>query len=208
MLEEDGKAVTLMWAGLPCKFGEATTKFPGFEGEAVRYPSVGLTSVEAVWEEVTDVENGLGVKPYIMTTARTAVAEINWSAEDARHSVRDMMSDPTNSNITTLEDFTAKTAGPGQPDQPATRQRFAWPLRTVQEDPEDGGNIDNGKSTHCVAMIKVISVTGGRPVQQTRGGGGGRPMGRQYRNRALTRANSRIRHAARGDAGSQKVCGL
>ena len=73
MLEEDGKAVTLMWAGLPCKFGEATTKFPGFEGEAVRYPSVGLTSVEAVWEEVTDVENGLGVKPYIMTTARTAV---------------------------------------------------------------------------------------------------------------------------------------
>ena len=44
-LEENGKKLTLLAAGLPCKYGEASSKFPGFVGEAPRYPSVVLTKV-------------------------------------------------------------------------------------------------------------------------------------------------------------------
>ena len=44
-LEADGKKLSLIAAGLPCRFGEASTKFPGFVGEAPRYPAVVLTQV-------------------------------------------------------------------------------------------------------------------------------------------------------------------
>ena len=55
MLEEDGKKLTLWAAGLPCKYGDASTEFPGFVGEAPRYPSVVLTKVSG-----KDRESGRG----------------------------------------------------------------------------------------------------------------------------------------------------
>ena len=44
-LEADGKKLSLIAAGLPCRFGEASGKYPGFVGEAPRYPAVTLTQV-------------------------------------------------------------------------------------------------------------------------------------------------------------------
>ena len=47
-LEADGKKLSLIAAGLPCRFGEASTRFPGFVGEAPRYPAVVLTQVRTL----------------------------------------------------------------------------------------------------------------------------------------------------------------
>ena len=46
-LEADGRKLALIAAGLPCRFGDATSKFPGFVGEAPRYPAVTLTQVRS-----------------------------------------------------------------------------------------------------------------------------------------------------------------
>ena len=86
-----------------------------------------MLQVDAEWEVVEDTPVGLAVVPYLTTTEAASVADLPWKPEDAKQAVRSFMASPTDSNMTALEDFYEKTAGPGQPETPATRQRVAWP---------------------------------------------------------------------------------
>ena len=79
-------------------------------------------------------ECGLGVRPYVMSTAG-AVGDMEWLPEDARASVRDYLADPVGTNADSLTEFMSKIGGEGEPDQPAIRQKHAWPARDVEELP-------------------------------------------------------------------------
>ena len=83
--------------------------------------------MDAEWEEMDDRANGLAIYPYLTTTEAASVADLPWKPEDAKQAVRSFMAAPADSNMTGLEAFCEQTAGPAQPETPATRQRVAWP---------------------------------------------------------------------------------
>ena len=115
-----------------------------------------MLQVDAEWEVVEDTPVGLAVVPYLTTTAAASVADLPWKPEDAKQAVRSFMASPTDSNMTGLDDFNEKTAGPGQPATPATRQRVAWPPareeEVFEEDPRQTGrpNLSLAREIVCV----------------------------------------------------------
>ena len=86
-----------------------------------------MLQVDAEWEVLEDTPVGMAVVPYLTTTEAASVMDLPWKPEDAKQAIRSFMASPTDSNMTTLDIFNEKTAGPGQPETPATRQRVAWP---------------------------------------------------------------------------------
>ena len=90
--------------------------------------------IDSEWEEMMVEECGLGVRPYVMSTAGP-IGELEWLAEDVRASLRDFLADPVGTSASSLEDFLTKTAGSGEPDQPSVRQKHAWPARDIEERP-------------------------------------------------------------------------
>ena len=86
-----------------------------------------MPQVDAEWESTVDTPVGLGITPFVTTTAANSAADLGWQAEDAKQAIRTFMANPTDSNMVALAVFRDKTAGPGQPETPATRQRIAWP---------------------------------------------------------------------------------
>ena len=88
--------------------------------------------MEAVWEEMQVEENGLGIIPYVMTTAGL-IGEMEWEAAEVKRAVREFLADPRDSNSVTLVDFTAMMGRGGQPDMPNSRQRVAWPALEEEE---------------------------------------------------------------------------
>ena len=136
---EEGEKLELMVAGLPVQWGEATTKLPGFIGEAPRYPSILLHTVMAEWEQLAedryaDATSGLPVVPYIMTTEAENPGNVAWKTSEVRGAVREFMATPTDSNMRILSEFQTETAGPGQPDQPMSLQKYAWPASAAVDD--------------------------------------------------------------------------
>ena len=93
-----------------------------------------LSFLDAEWEYLSAEKTGLGIKPYLLTTAASTLADLEWSPADARAAARDMMSDPIATCATSLEIFKEKVQGPGEPSQPTLRQKFAWPAREPEDD--------------------------------------------------------------------------
>ena len=123
-----------------------------------RYPSVGVATIDARWEEMQAEENGMGVIPYVMSTSGL-MADIEWEAEEIRKAVREFMADPRDSNIVTITNFVTMMEKGGQPDMPNLRQRVAWPPRqedSREEEEEDGGKSDQaGKIVFPLFGTKV-----------------------------------------------------
>ena len=74
-----------------------------------------MSQVDAEWEVVEDTPVGLAVVPFLTTTEAASVTDLPWKPDDAKQAVRSFMASPTDSNMTRLDDFNEKTAGPGQP---------------------------------------------------------------------------------------------
>ena len=108
-----------------------------------------MSNLDAEWEYLSEEKTGMCVKPYLLTTAADSLAELEWSPSDARAAVRDMLSDPIGTWATTLAMFKEKTGGPGEPEQPTLRQKYAWPARAPEEDQEvfeDGAGGENDRN--------------------------------------------------------------
>ena len=88
------------------------------------------------------------MKPYLLTTAADSLAELEWSPNDARAATRDMLSDPIGAAATSLEVFKEKVSGPGEPDQPTLRQKYAWPARDLEEDNQVFEDDQGGRQTN------------------------------------------------------------
>ena len=69
--------------------------------------------MEAVWEEMQAEENGLGIIPYVMTTAGL-IGEMEWEAAEVKRAVREFLADPRDSNSVTLVHFTSEGTRPAR----------------------------------------------------------------------------------------------
>ena len=96
------------------------------------------------------------MKPYLLTTAADSLAELEWSPNDARAATRDMLSDPIGAAATSLEVFKEKVSGPGEPDQPTLRQKYAWPASAAVDDDAFVEEGDEGRfSSYTYYYIMV-----------------------------------------------------